>query len=98
MKNTVLIQTPSCLYSNESSECAESKSDNFNHKRIWISQDMDNKSKIIDIQNSSNTYNSAQWNKKTHVVAPHFEALNAGNPNMVILIVAGIQKTELFKV
>ena len=31
---------------------------------------------------------------KTYVVAPHFEALNAGNPNMVILIVAGIQKTE----
>ena len=35
---------------------------------------------------------------KTNVVAPHFEALNVGNPNMVILIVAGIQITELFKI
>ena len=35
---------------------------------------------------------------KTYVVAPHFEALNVGNPKMGIFIVAGIQKTELFKV
>ena len=35
---------------------------------------------------------------KTYVVAPHFEALNLGNQNMGIYVVAGIQKTELFKV
>ena len=60
VENIVLIQTLSCLYLNESSECAESKYATFNHKRIWISQDMDDKSKIIDTQNSSNTNNSAQ--------------------------------------
>ena len=64
VENTVLIQTLSCLYLNESSECAESKNATFNHKRIWIFQDMDDKSKIIDTQNSSNTNNSAQWNRK----------------------------------
>ena len=35
---------------------------------------------------------------KTYVVAPHFEALSVGNPKMGIFVVAGIQKTELFKV
>ena len=60
VENTVLIQTLSCLYLNESSECAESKNVTFNQKRIWIFQDMDDKSKIIDTQNSSNTNNSAQ--------------------------------------
>ena len=64
IENTVLIQTLSCLYSNESSECAESKNATFNPKRIWISQDMDDKWKIIDVRNSSNTHNSAQWNQK----------------------------------
>ena len=35
---------------------------------------------------------------KTYVVAPHFEALNVENLNMVKIIVAGIQNKELFKV
>ena len=35
---------------------------------------------------------------KTYVVAPHFEALNVGNPKMGIFVVAGIQKTKLFNV
>ena len=35
---------------------------------------------------------------KTHVAVPNFEALKEGNPDMVIFIVAGIQKTELLKV
>ena len=35
---------------------------------------------------------------KTYVVAPHFEALNVENPNMVKIIVDGNQITELFKV
>ena len=35
---------------------------------------------------------------KSYVVAPHFEALSVGNPKMGIFVVAGIQKTELFKV
>ena len=35
---------------------------------------------------------------KTHLVAPHFKALDVGNPNMVRFGVAGIQITKLFKV
>ena len=35
---------------------------------------------------------------ETHLVAPHFKALNVGNPNMVRFGIAGIQKTKLFKV
>ena len=35
---------------------------------------------------------------KTHLVAPHFKALDVGNPNIVRFGVTGIQITKLFKV